>query len=285
MTPDDLGELKEAVATERGKLNAQLEILEGSGHDATVEAIRRQVDQLASNIELIERGRPELLQTISEEGSTRRMLSAVASTALFPAVDTSMDNQFYHLMSKFNAPETTGAPMAVFTEDDILRYSHLAALSADVVLGHTILSAASLTQHPTFVEHVHETYDSTAERMERNIAYLSDNGGPQLEPNVIPMTERMLEAGRGEQNLFDALGQRLELTVNEKNLIDANAQILHQLLITVDGLAVEIQQASDAAVAGSGQAASTGRIILLIIGAFGVAGILGGAVYAGSRSG
>ena len=266
MTAENLQESAAAVSEHKDALAQQLEILAGKGYDGRVVSIEDLVNQLVSNAEMIEQGRPRLLRAIANSETNRRQLSVANTASLFPAAAASVDGQFYRMMTQGprwraeqeSAPEQ-GTAEAQHSEpensgfrrpfhNEALGYSHIAALQADLLLGHTLLSIASLMQDPVLVARIQETYDSTAERMGRSITYLSANRGPDLAPQVIPGARRLLAAGSGANNYFDLLENRLDLTVAEKALIAENGKILNRLMAEIDGLAAEVQGLSAPAI-------------------------------------
>ena len=60
--------------------------------------------------------------------------------------------------------------------------------------------------------------------MEHSIAYLAENGGPDLHPDVIPLANRLL--GAGENSALDAMRLRASMVARERELIQANRQVL-----------------------------------------------------------
>ena len=64
------------------------------------------------------------------------------------------------------------------------------------------------------------------------------------------------------------------MVARERQLIGANRQILAGLQGEVDGLVVEVRQSLAATSARYGQAASNGRIIILVIAVVGIVGTL-----------
>ena len=126
--------------------------------------------------------------------------------------------------------------------DELLRYSHLSSLSSNVALAHTFLVVASLMQDPTFVARIQEAYDSVANSIDRDIAYLSELHDPDLEEQVLVLARQAWEAGSGdENNYFVRLERRLKLTSDENALIRENAGILEQLLGEIDALAADVE--------------------------------------------
>ena len=92
--------------------------------------------------------------------------------------------------------------------------------------------------------------------MELSIAYLADDGGPDLSPEVIPLANRLLSAGAGENSALDAMRLRASMVARERQLIGANSQILASLQGEVDGLVAEVRQSSD----GCGGSARAGGV-------------------------
>ena len=141
---------------------------------------------------------------------------------------------------------------------------------------HRSLLAANLSSQdaPTRLASNEETFDTVAQRMEHSIAYLAENGGPDLNPEVIPLANRLLDAGAGENSALDAMKLRTSMVARERKLIGANRQILSGLQGEVDSLVAAVRQSSAAASARYGQAASNGRIIILVVAVIGIVGTL-----------
>ena len=119
--------------------------------------------------------------------------------------------------------------------------------------------------------------------MDRSIEFLAENGGPELNPEVIPLANRLLDAGAGENSALDAMKLRTSMVARENKLIGANRQIMSGLQEEVDGLVAEVGQSSEAASARYEQAASSGRIMILVIAIIGIVGALLAAGYSSVR--
>ena len=188
-------------------LKQQLAILSGKGHDARVAHIRTEVNRLLYNAALIENGRPALLKAITDGDVKRRELSTANTTILIPAATNSADSQFYGL---------NGDYIKWSFQNDARQNQQMKQLESDIGLGHTLLGVASQMQDPTYVARTQEGFDSAAERMRRSIAYLSVNRPSTLDPLVIPLAKNLIAAGRGDDNFFDRLEERLELAAAER---------------------------------------------------------------------
>ena len=238
----DFPQYRAAVADNVRALGQQLGTLSGKGHEARVGEIRGLVNRLQANTNLILMDRPDLLRAVAEETASREALTRTNRNMLVPAAGASVDNQFYHLMT--NVGDGT-AGSGNLSEADILRYDHMSSLGSNVTLGHTFLLVASLMQDPTFVTRLRESYDSVNGRIGRNIEYLSEHGGPNLGSQVVPLAQRVVAAGSGDNNYFDRLVNRLELVVQENDRVATNEKILDQLLNEIDRLAAAVQGLPD----------------------------------------
>ena len=223
-------------------LDQPVEALSGKGHAARVQQIETLVNQLKGNTSLILRDREDLLRAVVAESMSREALTKTNRNTLFPAAAASVDSEFYDLMTNV-AGGAAGA--GNLSEEDILRYSHMDSLGANVTLGHTLLLVASLMQDPTFVARIQESYDGVNSRIGRDIEYLSDHGGPRLEPQVVPLARQFVAAGSGDQNYFDRLESRLKLVAQENERIATNEKILDRLLHEIDRLAAAAQGQPD----------------------------------------
>ena len=223
-------------------LDQQVQTLADKGHPARVRQIGTLVNRLKVNTGLILRDRPELLRAVADEIKSRETLTRANRGMLYPASASSVDNQFYHLMT--NAGDGTAGSGNV-SHEDVFRYSHMESLAANVTLGHTFLLVASLMQDPTFVARIQESYDSVNSRISRDIEYLAEKGGPNLNPQVVRLAREFVKAGSGDNNYFDRLENRLELVTQENERIATNEKILDRLLNEIDRLAAAAQGMSD----------------------------------------
>ena len=162
------------------------------------------------------------------------------------------------------------------SEDEFLRYWHLATLMEWTFSAHRSLLAANLSSqsNPTRLANNEESFDTAAQRMKHSIAFLADKGGPEMIPDVIPLTNRLLAAGAGENSALDAMRLRASMVARERELIGTNRQILAGLQSELDGLIAEVKQNSAASSARYAQAVSNGRIIILVMALVGIIGTL-----------
>lgn len=229
--PEDVRPYAGMVAAREAALNAQLAILAGNSRSSRVGEIDRLVDQLASNIKMIQRGRPNLFRAVASERTSRERLTAVNRDQLFPNANESADEQFYSLVSSVDA----GASSA-----DVLRYFHLNNLSYNVALGHTFLLVASLMQDPTFVARIRESYDTAANSIDRDIRYLQGLGDTELQRDVLRLARAAHTAGSGPNNYFDRLETRLRLIVAENELKEENAHTVALLRDEIGRLRADV---------------------------------------------
>ena len=288
MTPENIAEARAAIASDEAQLAERLPDLVGQGYDGRVERIRRQVELLTANVSRIEDERPILLEAILAGERTWQQLLFSTNQKLLPAISSSLDNQFYYVMTGRSDFRDAG-PLAsgTLSEDEFLRYWHVATLLEWTFSAHRSLLAANLSSQddPTRLANNEESFDTAAQRMEHSIAYLAENGGPDLHPEVIPLANRLLGAGAGENSALAAMRLRSSLVAQERQLIEANAQILAGLHLEMDGLVAEVKQSSAAAADQYGQAASNGRVVILAMAIVGVVGTLLAAGYTGFKSG
>ena len=272
MTAESVAEARAAIAGNEAELADRLAALEGKGYDASVERIRQQVDRLTTNVSRIQDGRPALLEAILGGERNWQELSVSTNYELFPAIGSSLDNQFYYIMTgRSDLRDTAPAGMATLSQEEFLRYWHMAALKESASTGYWTLDFANRLTVPTLTSRVEETLDTAAQRMERSIAYLAEDGGPDLNPEVITLSNRLLAA---ESSTVNAMKFRTSMVAQERRLVGANRQIMAGLQKEIDGLVAEVGQSSAAAAGRYGQAASNGRIIILVIAIVGVVGTL-----------
>ncbi len=286
MTPESIAAMSTGIANNETQLAEGLTNLEGRGYDARVERIRQQVDLLTANVARIEDERPALLEAILAGERSWQQLLFSTNQKLLPAISSSLDNQFYYVMKGRSEFRDTEPAANTLSEEEFLRYWHLATLMEWTFSAHRSLLAANLSSQddPTRLANNEESFDTAAQRMEHSIAYLVENGGPDLHPEVIPLANRLLSAGVGEDSALNAMRLRASMAARERELIGANGQILARVQREVDGLVAEVRESLASASDGTEQAASNGRTIILLLAVIGVAGTLLAAGYSGLKS-
>ncbi len=231
----DFPRYDQMVAGRKAALSGQLSILDDSGNDARVAQIGALVNRLQSNVDGIRAQRPELLRALVTEDMSRNDLTRANRDNLYPNANESVDEQFYSLVTSADAGSSGDV-----SKDNVLRYTHITSLSYNAILGHTFLLIASLMQDPTFVARIQESYDSVADRIERDIEYLQEGADAQLEQMILHNARRALAAGAGPGNYFVRLEQRLTLVAAERELVEDNEETLARLRDEIGRLAADV---------------------------------------------
>lgn len=284
MTRDSIIASMASLADDKAELTQQLASLQGKGYDAHVSRISEHINLLVSNSDKIEEGRPNLLRAMLAGEQSRQQLGLATTRRLVPALAGSLDDQFYYMATGRSDARPATAGAGALTEEEFIRYTHLSELIRSVGLAHSFLSIAARMADPTLVTNVEEAFDSSAQRMERSIEYLAANGGPDVDPTVIPLSRQLIEAGAGQGNYFDALRLRLGMAVTEQQLIAANERVLDNLQAEIDALVQAVGTGYAASQQDSDQAASTGTTLVLIFAILGVVLTLLGTGYLLTRS-
>ena len=146
MTPESIAETKTKIAATEAQLAERLSDLEGQGYDGMVAGINRQVDLLTSNVSQIEDERPTLLEAILEGERSWQQLLFSTNRKLLPAISSSLDNQFYYVMTgRSDFRDAEPAVSGTLSEAEYLRYWHLATLMEWTFSAHRSLLAANLS--------------------------------------------------------------------------------------------------------------------------------------------
>jgi len=238
MTPAELSQSAAAVADHKAALDAQLEILTGTGYVQPAGEIAGLVDDLVSNSEMIQRQRPPLLDSIVAGVTDRQQLTRTATTVLLPDAETSADHQFHQLIA--TATDANSADLDTFSTDDILQFAHVRSLLGHLGPATSVLLATADLRVPSLAGRVQELYETAATPIERDIEYLSENGGSEFE-DLIQLSHQVLSVATGDGNIFDRLERRLSLAAAENSLIAKNNKILNQLLSAIDALTADVQ--------------------------------------------
>lgn len=275
MTRESVLASRTSIANHKEELNRQLANLDGKGYDDNVARIRQQVDMLTSQIDRIEQARPDLLRAMLAGEQSRQRIVQSTSRQLIPSIVDSLDNQFYYMAtgrSDVRAP--TDDPTVRLSNEEFLRYAEISNLLTAVGTGQYSLLVASRMQDPMLVTNVEESFGTASQRAEKSLEVLAANGGPELNPAVVPLSQQLIDAGAGQNNFFDALRNRLSMAVVEQDLIEANQQVIDRLNSEIDMLVAEVTQESESSSDDVASSASAGRTTIIIIGVAGLAVIL-----------
>ena len=194
-----------------------------------------------SNVRAIQEGRGGLGAALRAEEMSRTQLREDNNETLFPQSLTSRDYQLYRLLTQVGLGDGSGSDSLM--TDDVLRYAHTASLYESVALGHGMLLVASGLRNPAYVSWIQEGYDTAADRVERDVAYLRDNPGHGLGEDVLEAADNVRNAGGkdGQMGFFERLESRLKLVAKESDLIEENADILDDLMDQLSHLSAEVR--------------------------------------------
>lgn len=241
MTRESVVASRGAIAGYKDELRQHLELLEGKGYDDRVSRVSAGVEALIANVDEIENSRPDLLRAMLAGEQSRRDLVLDVGRKLIAATTRSLDDQFYYIATgrSDSRDEDVDAAEAL-TEEEVLRHSHTSTLFESLTNAYYTLLIAATLKEPTLVTNTQESFESGAQRMRKSLEYLAENGGPELHPSVVPLSEELMNAGAGQDNFFDALTTRLGMAETERELIAANALILDSLQAEIDALAQDV---------------------------------------------
>ena len=236
MTPDGLVNSAAAIADHKAALAAQLAILAETGYGERASAITGLVNDLESNVELIQQGRSALLRVLLKGLGNRQHVSLTSTIEVVPAAETRLDDEFYRLLTGGH----DGGSVDNVSTDDLLLYAHLKSLVTTLDLATPTLLGASTQDNPALAGQLHEFFDGRAASAARDIEYLAENGSPELE-HVLQLVQQMFALGQGDNNLWDGLYHRLSLITHERVLVANVANIQQLLLDELDSLAADVQ--------------------------------------------
>ncbi|MCY3609578.1 MAG: hypothetical protein OXG57_14170 [Acidimicrobiaceae bacterium] len=263
-----LGELpaiRDAVAADLSGIRQHLEVLDGAGHGDAALPMHSAVDGLQSNVDQIHHGRAELVEALQSAAGQRAQLRAFFDYQLRPAVVSSLDNQLYYMLtgrSEFIEDGVSGSEP--LSREELLRYRHLTLIFNSLFRTFSGLIIAIIISEPTLIAEAEERFATAAHRLEASIAYLEQEGGSEVHPQLVPLARQFIAFGNGEANFFDSLRHRLPLIAQEAGLIGSSRQATFELQAGVDALLDEVLE--DAAALDPDADEPDARVIVLVIG-------------------
>ena len=261
----DLPAARDASAADLSGVRQQLDVLDGAGHGDAVVSMRTAVDGLQSDVEGIHDGRPGLVEALQSAAGQRAQLRAFFDYQLRPAVVSSLDNQLYYMLtgrSEFIEDGVSGSEP--LSHEELLRYRHLTLIFNSLFRTFSGLIIAIIISEPTLIAEAEERFATAAHRLEASIAYLEQEGGSEVHPQLVPLARQFIAFGNGEANFFDSLRHRLPLIAQEAGLIGSSRQATFELQAGVDALLDEVLE--DAAALDPDADEPDARVIVLVIG-------------------
>ena len=283
MDRDSVLAIRGSIAGEKAELEALLSDLSGRGYDERVSRIEGHINSLISIVDQVDGARPALLRALTDGEIKRRALNNASIRELVPVAVKSEDDQYYYIMTGRSEARGTTGDADVLSREEFLRYKHMSGLLRAIGVAHSALSAAVRVQDPTLVTTLEEAFDSAAQRARAALEYLSVNGGPELDPELIPLATRLIDAGTGPGNDFDQLKARMAMALVEQRLISSSDQILATLEAEIAGLVEDVNRSIVSAAEQSEQAAADGQTTVLVVGVIGILVVALVAGYSGSR--
>ena len=271
-TREDFLQVSRSVASDHQAFEEDLTVLEKlAAGDQHLPAIRGHAHTLVLNLEAIEQDRG-LLFGLSQRSEALRADLERLRRDLDRVVTPGIDSQLFYAMTGYRELGQPPSPWEEhFSEAEFVRYRYLAEMQADGSVAVQLLASAFSLTDATSIEPLRERFEAANGRVERSLTALE---GSPLRDEVTPIYRRLFQLGLAEGSGFDLLARQLTLVQRQRDLLELNRDIAQNLLLEVDALVAAAEVRSAAATQSSAQAIFTGRIMLLAISGFSIAGAL-----------
>ncbi len=270
-TPDDYENIVAEIAAARSEFEAPLELLWNRGTGSMwLGQMRSDAAQLNANIAAIEAEMPELF-ALRQQAQMLREQSDAAVGDLVSLIVPALDDQLFYLIQGRRRLWTPPAPASMHRSDsEVLMYRRWSALRGDVSQADALLAGAFSSSASALVEPLRESFESTRDRIEINLAALDNATADDLRPMAI----RLVALGLDDGGVFDVMFRSLQIEENQRGLLAQNQELGIGLVDEIESLVGTVQTSVDSATAASAQAVSTGRVLLIVISIVGIAGAL-----------
>ena len=259
--------LSAVVASERSALQEQLARLAGFADGARAARIRGYADEVLANADAIADGQPQWAR-LTALSNTRFMEVLALHQQLNASVYPIADDQFSYLMTG-RTGSGAGVPLVAerFTRDALNHYRHLLALAGNADEAVKVLTPMTQLMEPDVEAMIQDQYVRAAQRMRHGLEYFERVGGPEVNATVLPLANRVLELGEGEDGVPSLMRRKLALLHREQRLAAANERLQEALLRELDTLAgagaalatltaaIEVSRSVDALLAASSRLA------------------------------
>ena len=231
-----LPETRDAVAAHLSGIRQGLDALGDAGQGTAVAHLYPELDRLDSVAERILGGRPELAGALQSAARERAQLRSFVDYQLEPAVVASLDNQLYYMLTGRSEFRDSAVAPDRLSHLEFMRYWHLSSVYSSLFRTFSGLIIAIIMTEPNLIGEGEERFATASHRLERSIDFLDEKGGPELDPELIPLARQFIAFGNGESNVFDSLRHRLPLVAAESALIETGWRIHSGLQDDMDAL-------------------------------------------------
>ena len=262
-TPEELAAVSGEIVETQEDFRRELDLLAQQNVDAALfVSVRSRGRQLESNIAQIEVEMPtsfalaaEIEALSAELADIRRKLDGI----LLPVLDEQL---FFQITGYQEIGEPPAPREEHFSEEEFIRYRHLAALQTDTAIATQLLSSAFGVSNASLIEPLQESFESVTDRIEISataIGLIAQRG------YLVSVLSDLFELGLGERSSFVLVTQQLRLAETQRELLAQNRTQASELATEVEELIRTAQEDAAAATDASSQAISTSRILLLVI--------------------
>lgn len=232
-----LPESRDTVAAHITGMRQGLDTLGEAGHGPAVEHIHSEVDRLESATERVHAARPDLARALQSAARERAQLRSFVDHQLEPAVVASLDNQLYYMLTGRSEFRDGGpADLDPLSHVEFMRYWHLASVYESLFRTFSGLIIAIIMTESDLIGEGEERFVTASHRLEKSLDFLEEEGGPELDAQLIPLARQFIAFGNGESNVFDSLRHRLPLIASERELLEASRRICSGLQDDMDAL-------------------------------------------------
>ena len=264
-TPEDLARVSAGIVETGEEFRQELDLLEQQGIDAALfVSIRSRARKLESNIALIESEMPTFFALAAETEALRVELAELRrklEDILLPALDEQL---FYQITGYRQIGEPPAPRDEHFSENEFIRYRHLAALQTDTAVATQLLSSAFGVSNASLIEPLQESFESVTDRIEISAAAI---GLIAQRAFLVSVLTDLFQLGTGDDSGFALLTRQLELAERQRRLLNENSQEAVELAADVQELIAIAQEDARSATDASSQAIRTSRILLVVIAA------------------
>ena len=281
-TPEDVELIYEGIVASQGEIQSQLNLLGVTDvEDERFQTILERSGNLITNMQVIRSHKFELFQQAEARESLARDLSEIRSrldNTLVPAIDEQL---FYTITGYRDLGVAPSDFTAHFSEEELSRYRYLTELQADANIATELLANAFTVSDPSFLEPLRERFETTINRIERNLGALE---GSPVHDELTPVFTDLGKFSLGASSEFNLLERELRLEGDLRSVLSENQSEAIALIQEVDGLVVDAMDSAQSATVQSSIVILEGRTLLLAItgisigGAFLVAWLLVGRV-------
>ena len=270
-TPAELERIRAAVTQDLELFEEHLEALANADADDAVLAVLGQAQELAANIEAVERSVAQRFVLLGQRADLSAELAAL-QIRFEASFASALDDQLFFTVTGFRDLDSTPAPQQRhLNADQVMRYRHLTELYANATIGTRLVAMAFASTDAALLEPLRERFEAATEGARRSLSRIGES---ELPAGLVQDFERLFAIGFGDQAGFSLRASEIALLEEQRSLALTNQRLAADLVDEINVMVDAAEQDAGAATTAAAEVINIGENALLLLNAVSIVGAI-----------